>query len=187
MGNSIVKSENVKSESKAFCEVDKPTDPTIFQLLLDSEAFQYRMLMSVAAVRVSKLNLDGTWISEQTFTDNTPYVDRYVDIVPSQFSASMVVKSNAVKYLYNTKQRIQNVLCRSDDEPVLFIKLSLKKQHVPSGVYDIPDNTILLCGNEYILIVNLPDDPKITPPQTDITMDASILYLPFRPLLGRVE
>ena len=189
MGLSASKTTSDDQQQKAYCEIDKPRVSGTFELLLDSEAFQYRMLMSVPSVRVSKLHIDGSWISEESYSDTRPYEDSYVRIMPSEHKATMAVDKSNVKYLYNSKQRVQNVLCRAGSEPILFIKLNLKKQDIPRGIYDIPDNSMFLCGNEYILIVNLPDDPKVSPPQKDITVDTTIqqLYLPSRPLVNRIE
>jgi hypothetical protein len=188
------------------CHVDeRKLEPDEFQISLDAQAFEFHMLSPVKMLRVTVLDLEGHWgqtISD-IFTKQRPYEDEYVLISPNGSpngtsnngprSIKVTIKEpESVQMLYQSARvRPKTILCHRGESPYVYVQLTLKKQMLPEGTYELGTSCFLLCGGPkgYILIVSLPDDgvtirPNMNQVMERANLDPSLLFFASQPLEG---
>jgi hypothetical protein len=194
-----------KPETNVVCETErKMIASDEFELSLDAQAFEFHMLSPVKALRITRLNVDGRWGGTSTSnvaTAGNPYEDAYVKITPNGISTNgmlmpngssrsikLTIKKPGVQLLYQTpRMRPRTILCHRGNTPVVYVQMILKRQGLLERDYMLKDNTFLLCGNEYILLLNLPDEGTTIRPSMNQVMerayiDPSLLFFASQPL-----
>lgn len=179
------------------CDVDDHTiRPDEFEISLDAQAFEFHMLNPVKMLRVTMLDLKGKWgqTMSNIFTRDQPYEDSYVRISPTNGnSGRRVVKvtikePESVQLLYQSPRlRPRTILCHRGLSPVLYVQMTLKRQMLPAGTFDLSESAYLLCGNSYILIMTLPDEgtpirPNVNQLMERSSIDPSLLFFASQPL-----
>ena len=183
------------------CHVDeRKLQSDEFQISLDAQAFEFHMLSPVKMLRVTVLDLNGHWgqtISD-IFTKQRPYEDSFVKISPNGTNGEKTIKvtikeQESVQMLYQSARiRPKTILCHRGQTPYVYVQLTLKKQMLPQGTYEIGTSCFLLCGgpNGYILIVSLPDEgvtvrPNMNQVMERATLDPTLLFFASQPLEGQ--
>lgn len=183
--------------------------PNEFELALDSEAFQFYLLSTIRALRVTKLDVSGRWTleSDRIFTRDAPFTDDFLTIEPAPDAGtngkdaatiSIAVKESKgheVFFMYHGGRRPEAILCHKGHSPLIYINLRLKKQKLaPGRSYEVADDAFLLCSRRlsdgsreaHLLLVNTPDAP--TDKRADLTeladhsFDPSLLFIASRSL-----
>jgi hypothetical protein len=182
------------------CHVDeRKLQSDEFQISLDAQAFEFHMLSPVKMLRVTVLDLNGHWgqtISD-IFTKQRPYEDSFVKISPNGTNGEKTIKvtikeQESVQMLYQSARiRPKTILCHHGESPYVYVQLTLKKQMLPEGTYELGTSCFLLCGGPkgYILIVSLPDDgvtirPNMNQVMERANLDPSLLFFASQPLEG---
>lgn len=169
-------------------DVAEAAHPDEFQLSVDQRAFQFHFVKRVPLLRINKLSTNGSWLPMDTnvFTVKQPYVDPYVNIAPANDIATLTVLHANVQFLHAKGREPEDVVCMKGDTAVVYVRLSLRKQSLQMGKsYEIADDSILLCDNKYILIVNMPEGSKAlktTSSSVDANSNALLLFLAHRPV-----
>jgi hypothetical protein len=181
------------------CEVEAHAiRPDEFEISLDAQAFEFHMLSPVKIMRVTRLDLTGRWgqTLSNMFTREEPYEDEYVKIVPNGSNGSntrrtvkvTIKEPDSVQLLYQSPRlRPRTILCHRGEAPVVYVQMTLKRQNLPIGTFEISESAYLLCGNSYILIMTLPDDATTIRPTVNQLMerssiDPSLLFFASQPL-----
>jgi hypothetical protein len=192
MGNLFA--SNVNSR-RVMCELDSQwttANDNEFQVALDLNAFEFHVLSVPKSLRVTRLDLNGSWhpTDESLFTKTRPYEDLYVKIEPfDENSAKLIVKRpSEVQFLYQSARvKPRTVLCHHGNTPVVYVNMILRKQKLDStGPFSINDNSFLLCGNEYMLLLNIGQNSNAIKPSlqqlTEKNFDPSLLYFALQPV-----
>lgn len=156
---------------------------------LDKQAFDLHVTGSSKTVRVTKLHVNGRWAASDNVYGPEPYEDEYVRITPVNGKATLQIIKKPVQYLYlSPSSRTRSILCHRGNMPVVYMSLTLKKQPIEDSKrrYDISDNSFILCGNEYILLVNVPSASEAKPnaplPESSSKLDPSLMFFATAPL-----
>lgn len=176
------------TSSQVKCQGSGPVPAGLFELVIDSKAFAFHFMTGFKAIRVTKLSKSGEWspVEDNIFTQEKPYEDPYVKIYgDNNRKVNIQVKTAGVDFMYQTLTRKpETILCHSGVTPLLYVRMLLKRQKIAVGLHTVNDDAVIMCGNETILIINLPDDKvKDSAVSPDVmSSGAQLLFLANRPM-----
>lgn len=138
-----------------------------FVLSVDAQAFEYHMLSNLPNVRITTLSATtGKWgqMSDK-YTREKPYVDDHVRIWPHSKNdghAVMEVRKTTTMLIKMPRTRVKTILCRTKtSEPVLYIRMHLKKVLIDPGTYLI-NHDVIVKNDNTLVIVATPDTTRVT-------------------------
>lgn len=159
MGHLFSKSSDIVCED----HLDLADDD--FALSMDAQAFEFHMLSNLPTVRVTTLDAtNGKWgHTSDRYTKEDPYEDANMRVWPfGTGDAKVHILKPTTVLVKMPRTRVKTVLCRNKNEPVVFVRIILKKKQLEPGTYVIKKDLILKNDANVLVIVATPDTSRVT-------------------------